>query len=214
MRRPSMALIVAVVAFPAVGTCQRSLTGPLTSPLLLRSPQSGCVVCVSPLPSEPHASVDDGAPQGASSGRSTGTAVAISIGGGLFGIHGLGSYYAGDSAHGTRHLLIGLVSVGVMAAGLATCDSGFGVPSIWESGCGDTSRTLSALGALSYLGNWGWSTVVAARDVRRHNERLRGATIALAPRLEVRSGEAYDPWSGEGPHTDARVFLRIVEIGF
>ncbi len=57
-------------------------------------------------------------------------------------VNGIGSYYAGNSGHGTRHLLIGFGSVGLMVAGLGTCFDAF-------SNC--SADWAIAIGAVAYL---------------------------------------------------------------
>ena len=96
--------------------------------------------------------------------RSPTLASVLSLSGGFIGIHGLGSYYAGNEPHGTRHLLLGFGTGAVVLAGLLTCDGG------WGSGeCVGVSGAVVTLGVLAYLVNWGWSVVTAGQDAKAFN---------------------------------------------
>jgi hypothetical protein len=82
---------------------------------------------------------------------------------------GVGSYYAGNSGHGTRHLLIGVGTAGMMLGGLlAACDDGLSWCATDHAG-----YYVASAGAIGYLVNWVWSIFTATGDVSDYNRRLR-----------------------------------------
>ena len=98
----------------------------------------------------------------------------------LFLVNGVGSYYAGNSGHGTRHLLIGFGSFGLMVAGLSTCAEGGFLD------CSGAEEASITIGLLAYLGNWVWSTVTAVLDAGATNRRQRDTgALRFEPRFEV-----------------------------
>lgn len=68
-------------------------------------------------------------------------------------VPGVGSYYAGNAAHGTAHLTVALAS-GLVS--LVVCGQGHDAP------CGGMSNAA----ALVSIVNWGWSIVTAVHDAR------------------------------------------------
>ncbi len=139
------------------------------------------------------------APQRPPSEKSVALAAALSF----FVWPGVGSYYAGNSAHGTRHVLISLVALGGAIPLLATCDN--------DGFCdfdNDTARLslAAALGA-AYVANWAWSVVAAISDAEDYNYRIGAARVSLSPgvaRLAV-----------PGPfHQTYRTGLRLVQMTF
>jgi hypothetical protein len=74
---------------------------------------------------------------------------------------GVGSYYAGNSRHGTTHLLLGLATLGGTLGGLAAaCDDGFNFCDEDDAG-----YTIAGIFALGYVVNWVWGIVTAVNDV-------------------------------------------------
>ena len=107
---------------------------------------------------------------------------------------GVGSYYAGNSGHGTRHLAIGVATAAGMFAAASDCNI------FAES---DSSCTLALVSALAFLGNAIWSTSVAVGDAKEYNQSLRTAGLHIAPQLvAVRSGG------------DTQLGLQLVSFGF
>lgn len=97
------------------------------------------------------------------SAKDPGLALILAVAPGFIGIHGAGSFYAGNHGHGWRHLGIGLAGIGMALAAYHSCGIG----------CSDSSDTLGAAGMILYLGNWVWSTIVAQSDVRARNNAPR-----------------------------------------
>ncbi len=92
--------------------------------------------------------------------------------------YGTGSFYAGNNAHGIRHLIIGGVTTVGAGVGLAAaCIDGFSV-------CDedDPGYAIAGIFALGYVVNWVWGTITAVNDVKAYNRAL----VALNIRPEVR----------------------------
>ena len=101
---------------------------------------------------------------------------------------GLGSYYAGNSGHGTMHAAIAGVSFLGMIAGASNCEFNlFGESD--DSGCG-----LAAASGVVFLGNWVWSIVSGVKDVNEYN-RIHRVGLQVAPRV-VALGSAKGPVVG------------------
>ena len=95
-------------------------------------------------------------------------------------VNGIGSYYAGNSGHGTRHLLIGFASIGSLLAAVGSCVD------VFAGRCSEAENTIITIGALAYLGNWVWSTVTAVLDAGATNRRQRDTgALRFEPRFEV-----------------------------
>ena len=133
--------------------------------------------------------------QGGTSRRSPGLAAGLSL-----VLPGIGSYYAGNSGHGTRHLLIGFASVGVMVAGFPRVD-----------GFQKCSRGWAvAVGAWAYVGNWVWSTVTAVLDAGATNRRQPDTVpLRFEPRFEVLT--AFPPRTSAAP-VQRRVGLQLFRL--
>ncbi|MGD8496848.1 MAG: hypothetical protein PVF05_11710 [Gemmatimonadales bacterium] len=97
---------------------------------------------------------------------------------GLFSawIPGVGSYYAGDASHGTRHLVI----AGVTAAGVLIPDC-----QILSSEDTDTACAIGLISAVGYVANWIWAIVVGVNDAEEFNRSHRVARLRVAPELVV-----------------------------
>jgi hypothetical protein len=114
--------------------------------------------------------------------KSPTTAGILGGAGAFVGVPGLGSFYAGNSGHGIRHLAIGLVSGGVAAGGVAAC---------WHMDCSDATGMLIIGGLAAYAANAAWSIFVGVADAHAYNRRPElggtfspgGVTIPLV-RLE------------------------------
>ena len=113
---------------------------------------------------------------------------------------GVGSYYAGNSGHGTRHLAIGAVAVGVAVPLLVTCDN--------DGFCdfdNDTARlsVVAGLGAV-YLANSIWGILTAISDAEDYNERVQSGRVSVEP--AVRSLPAL---AGQGAGNLGMQFLEV-----
>ena len=118
-------------------------------------------------------------------------------------VNGVGSYYAGNAGHGTRHLLIGFGSLGVMIAGLTTCGEEL-------SNC--SAEGVIAIGAVAYLGNWLWGTITAALDSGEYNRRQCETRAArFEPRFEVLT--AFNLSTSAAPERH-RLGLQVVRLAF
>jgi len=92
---------------------------------------------------------------------------------------GVGSYYAGNSGHGTRHLLIQVAAVGAAIPLLVTCDNdGF---CDFEHDAVRLSAVIG-LGAIA-LGNSIWSILTAVNDAEARNAQVDAATVSFHPNL-------------------------------
>lgn len=109
---------------------------------------------------------------------------------------GLGSFYAGNSGHGVRHGVIGLVTGVAYYASADDCIGDiFGQN---ESSCG-----LFIVSSLAFLANTIWATVVAVDDTKAYNRSLQTAGLRVAPELvAVRSGG------------NTQLGLQLVSFGF
>jgi len=96
---------------------------------------------------------------------------------GYFPGFALGSFYAGHTSHGLRHLAVTGGSFALFAVGLGM---GFGGS--------EAGKVPFYVGVIAFLGNWAWSTVTAVQDVNDHNARITAArSSASAPdRASVR----------------------------
>jgi len=93
---------------------------------------------------------------------------------------GVGSYYAGNSGHGTRHLAIGAVAVGVAVPLLVTCDN--------DGFCdfdndGARLSVVAGLGAV-YVANSIWSILTAISDAEDYNERVQSGRVSFEPAVK------------------------------
>ncbi len=141
--------------------------------------------------------------QAGTSTKSPALAAGLSLVLPLVAVNGIGSYYAGNSGHGTRHLLIGFASFGVMVAGLSSCGEGF-------LDC--SAEWAIALGAGAYLANWVWGAVTAGLDAGTHNRRqseTRAASFEL--RFEVLTASTLSTSAAPERH---RLGLQLVRLAF
>jgi hypothetical protein len=93
--------------------------------------------------------------------------------------YGTGSFYAGNSSHGVRHLVIGGTALVGTVVGLAiACDDGFNY-------CDEDNAGWYVAGgfAIVWLGNWVWGTIVAVNDANAYNRQL--AEVGFAPELKM-----------------------------
>jgi len=74
-------------------------------------------------------------------------------------VPGMGSFYAGNTRHGWRHLGIHVASAGLVTA---ACHEGI-------DGC----NGVGGIGALALLGNFVWASITAVRDANAQNAKLR-----------------------------------------
>jgi hypothetical protein len=116
---------------------------------------------------------------------------------------GLGSYYAGNSGHGTRHLVIWAGSIAVIVIGVSQTEDGF------STGSSD-ALILGGLAAL--VTNTVWAIITGVNDANAYNRQHNLASI-VQPELKVLStvsGSALEFHRSNGP----RVGLQLVKIGF
>lgn len=96
-------------------------------------------------------------------------------------VPGLGSFYAENSRHGKRHLIILGGSVVALAAGWNSCISSLA-----------GSCTLMTLGYVAWLGNDVWAIVTAVQDANAYNATLsstsgeQGALVRAGEAVELR----------------------------
>ena len=92
---------------------------------------------------------------------------------------GVGSYYAGNSAHGTRHVLIGVGTAAGALVLLATCDS--------DGFCdfhNDTARlTVVSTLIAGFVANQVWGIITAIHDAEDFNLNIASASISLKPEI-------------------------------
>lgn len=119
----------------------------------------------------------------------------------FFVFPGVGSYYAGDTRHGTTHVVVGVASIGVAYAGAANCDI-FGE-------CPGAVAILAGFGA--YVINTIWSTVAAVQDANAYNARSRRFSLNFDPRVEVLSGNEVDLGGGYRPSAQ-RYGVRLLRL--
>jgi len=97
-----------------------------------------------------------------------------------FFVPGLGSFYAGNSGHGVRHLGIAVAGAVLYVSGTDCTASGTG----YGTSCSYSTAAQVGLGVI--LVDWIWATVVAVNDANAHNRRAGGAHPAgVAGRLDV-----------------------------
>ncbi len=92
---------------------------------------------------------------------------------------GVGSYYAGNGGHGTRHVVIGVAAVAAAVPLIVTCDN--------DGFCdfdNDTARlsVLIGLGAV-WLGNSVWSIITAVNDADKRNALVDAGSVSIGPSL-------------------------------
>ncbi len=118
---------------------------------------------------------------------------------------GVGSYYAGNSGHGTRHLAIGFGALAVTIVGLAMAVDDVQADLTIDGG----SFAVALIGLLGYGVNSIWGTVVAVTDASDHN-----AGIASVIQPEVRILTSSSGMAPMVPKVDRRVGLQLVRISF
>ena len=118
---------------------------------------------------------------------------------------GVGSYYAGNSGHGTRHLVIGLGALTVTIVGLAKAVDEIQTDLTVDEG----SFALAGIGLLAYTVNSIWSIVVAVNDAGDYNAGI--ASVIQPEVLILTSSSGMAPIV---PKVDRRVGLQLVRISF
>ena len=88
---------------------------------------------------------------------------------------GAGSFYAGNSGHGIRHLAIAVVSGVGIQAGSDNCGLVFSSP--------DDDCTLLGVSLGVFVVNWIWSITTGVSDVKEYNRSLRQRGLQVAPEL-------------------------------
>ncbi|HSM08764.1 MAG TPA: hypothetical protein VLA33_07070 [Gemmatimonadota bacterium] len=83
---------------------------------------------------------------------------------------GMGSYYAGNSGHGTVHAAIAGAAVLGMIAGSSDCS--YFDP---EDAC-----ELLGVSAIVFAGNWIWSIFRGVNDVKEYNRSIQRARLRVA----------------------------------
>jgi hypothetical protein len=126
-------------------------------------------------------------------------------------VPGVGSYYAGNSGHGTRHLLIAGGAMGLVLAG-ATLWATETIDDCLSGDCGNSSgvgNALMAVGYGAYIVNWAWSIGAAVGDANGHNRAVAARTTAgSVTRVEPIVSLSTVP-SGSA-RTETRFGLRLV----
>ena len=117
-------------------------------------------------------------PQGRKSTTTAGFLSGVCL---LAPVCGLGSFYAGDAAHGRRHLAIGIASWGTLFAAYAS-GGNCGIGLCGPEGAAAVAVAIGA--ALAYYANGIWSIVVAGEDAHAHNRRLEQPRVAFVPAIE------------------------------
>lgn len=119
---------------------------------------------------------------------------------------GVGSYYAGNSGHGTRHILIGAGTLAVTIVGLAQASDDFFADGTIDEG----SFALAGIGLTAYFVNAIWSIVVAVDDASVHN---RGIASLIRPDVRLLASSSAIPSSlTRGQHL--QVGMQLVQIDF
>jgi hypothetical protein len=126
-------------------------------------------------------------------------------------VPGLGSYYAGNNRHGTRHLVLFGTSFTIMLVGasqaVADCDGGY-----YGDTCGGDGLGLMAVGLLSMVTNTVWGIVTAVSDANAHNRAIPAATgvSVLHERMRI------DPQVTmlHGATSSQRLGIRIARVAF
>ena len=118
---------------------------------------------------------------------------------------GTGSFYAGNSSHGVRHLVIGGTALAGTLVGLAiACDDGLEY-------CNENNGGFWVAGgfALVWAGNWVWGTIVAVNDAKAYNRQL--AEVGFAPGLKMLA----PVWTAtHGTVSSPAVGIQLVQITF
>jgi hypothetical protein len=153
-------------------------------------------------------------PQGGPDTRSPLLASALS----LLILPGIGSYYAGNSGHGTRHLLIAGASGALAFTGMVLWADDI-LDECFEGDCRSSNEAgvgLAVVGMVAYTINWVWAAATAAGDAmafnREHSNGLASARLVAGIRVEP----TLDVWdeagirAGAGPGAEPRLGLRLV----
>ncbi|MGH7752875.1 MAG: hypothetical protein ACREN5_08675 [Gemmatimonadales bacterium] len=94
---------------------------------------------------------------------------------------GVGSYYAGNGSHGTRHLLIALPPLAAGLALLGTCDrDGF---CDFDHDALRLSVTIAL--AVGYVVNAAWSVLTAISDAEQYNLASATSRATLSPAVRI-----------------------------
>ena len=118
---------------------------------------------------------------------------------------GVGSYYAGNSGHGTRHVVIGVGTLAVTVVGLVQASDDI-VAGVVDEG----SFTLAAIGLTAYFVNSIWSIVVAVGDASAHN---RGIASLIRPDVRLLASSSAIPYTfARGQNL--QVGMQLVQIDF
>ena len=92
-----------------------------------------------------------------------------------FVLPGAGSFYAGNSGHGIRHLAIAVVSGVGIQAGSDNCGLVFSSP--------DDNCTLLGISAGVFIINWIWSITTGVSDAKEYNLKARQEGLQVKPEL-------------------------------
>lgn len=95
-----------------------------------------------------------------------------------FVVPGTGSFYAGNTGHGARHVVLGGGTLVLALARASDCDLGILGGTSDTEGC-----VVSGIAALVFIGNWLWSVSTAVGDAKEFNQRQRKAGLEVEPRL-------------------------------
>ena len=115
--------------------------------------------------------------------KDPGAAFLISFASGFALLPGLGSFYAGNSRHGARHLIIGFAATGAFLASL----KGIYGCAYFNEWCIDPQGAwlvLTVAALFTYAGNYVWSLGTAVEDANAFNRRRRAArTLGFRPSI-------------------------------
>lgn len=87
---------------------------------------------------------------------------------------GAGSFYAGETGHGGRHLIIAGLSGLVFASSIGQCEPVFG---------DSDTCAVAGVSAAAFVANWVWGILSGVEDARRHNQYLAHGGLRFAPEL-------------------------------
>lgn len=145
-------------------------------------------------------------PQGGPDSRSPLLASALS----LLILPGIGSYYAGNSGHGMRHLLIAGASGALALTGMLLWVDNV-LDECLEGDCRSSNEAgvgVAVVGGVAYMINWVWPAATAAEDAmafnREHSNGLAFARLVAGIRLEPTLDVSHEAGirAGAGPRAE------------
>ncbi len=123
--------------------------------------------------------------------------------------YGTGSFYAGNTGHGVRHLVFGgLTTIGFVVSTAVCIDV-----CSFDGGHGEEAFLAMAVFAAGWLTNWIWGTIVAVNDANQYNRRLGSTALYLGPAIKVLAPHHGVTTGSPGPVTP-RVGIQLVRLTF